>query len=126
MNTILRHFQMRPDLARKANWSVANLAKVCGVSVRTLDRHFLNDLGTTPREWLADQRQVLAKELLANGRSVKETAAQVAYRHAGNFSRKFKVQWEFSPSVASSFVCRSELSLSQNDTKWRKMNTYKT
>lgn len=90
VNTRLRHIQNWSELAKQAKWSVAQLARLCGVSARTLERHFLKELGKRPKKWLAEQRRLRAIELLKAGDSVKETAGNLGYRHAGHFSREFK------------------------------------
>jgi transcriptional regulator GlxA family with amidase domain len=106
MNTKLNHVRDWPMLAKQANWSVTRLTKLCCVSRRTLHRHFLKHLGLAPKDWLAEQRQQLAKELLQDGASVKETAAKLGYEHAETFSRNFKkrygpcpIKWQMSQNV---------------------------
>jgi len=99
MNTHLHHIQNWPKLAQEANWSAAALAKKCGVSVRTLHRHFLKQLGKNTKAWLAEQRQRHALELLSAGSSIKETASCLGYRQPTNFTRKFKKYWGVCPSL---------------------------
>jgi len=86
-------------LGQQANWSVTKLAKLCGVSARTLERYFIWKVGKIPKAWLIEQRQRRAMELLRSGCLVKETAAELGYRYAHHFSRAFKVYWGFSPST---------------------------
>lgn len=93
-------------LARQANWSVKTLAKICGVSVRALERHFKQHAVKTPKEWLSEQRQKSAFELLLNGNSVKETAGLLGYQHGHNFSREFKKFWGYSPTHKTSQTAR--------------------
>lgn len=90
MNTKLNYIHDWPCLARQANWSVARLARLTGVTQRALHRHFLGHMGQTPKGWLTSQRRRLAFELLRDGASVKETAARLGYKHAETFSRTFK------------------------------------
>jgi AraC-like DNA-binding protein len=101
MNTRLHHIQNWPEFAREANWSVAALAKKCGVSVRTLHRHFLKQMGKNTKSWLAEQRQHQAIELLHEGSSIKETAACLGYKQPTNFTRKYKNHWGICPSQQS-------------------------
>src|SRR5690348_14429037 len=89
MNTKLPYIQNWPKLAKQANWSCHRLAKLCGVSVRTLERHFLKIFNTTPKKWLAKEQHRIAVELLQDGSSVKETATLLGYKHASTFSREF-------------------------------------
>jgi transcriptional regulator GlxA family with amidase domain len=101
MNTKLNHNPDWSKLASEANWSVAKLAKQCGVSVRTLERHFLKEMGTNPKHWLAEQRQKQAMELLRDGSTVKETASQLGYRYPNHFSREYKGYWGHCPQKAN-------------------------
>lgn len=99
MNTRLNYVHNWLELAQEANWSAAGLAKMCDVSVRTLERYFLKNMSQTPKAWLAEQRQHRAVELLRKGSSVKETAASLGYKQATNFTRKFKNHWGSCPAV---------------------------
>ena len=99
MNTRLNHIQSWPELALETNWSAAILAKKCGVSVRTLHRHFLKLLGQNTKAWLAEQRQRPAHELLCDGSSIKETASCMGYKQPTNFTRKYKNHWGICPSL---------------------------
>jgi len=73
----------------------------CGVSVRTLHRHFLKHLGKNTKTWLAEQRQHNALELLCNGSSIKETATCLGYKQPNNFTRHYKSQTGICPSRQS-------------------------
>lgn len=86
------------ELADQANWNVSSLAKLCGVSVRTLQRHFPKEIGMSPKSWISQQRQKRAINLLAEHRSIKETADLLAYKHATHFSRGFKKHWGHPPA----------------------------
>ncbi len=77
------------ELARRANWSVSKLAKFCNVSVRTLERHFVEETGMTPKRWLVEQRHAEAANQMRAGATVKETAWKAGYRHASTFTREF-------------------------------------
>ena len=74
------------------------MAKLCGVSTRTLHRHCLKHLGTNTKTWLAEQRQRDAHELLCDGSSIKETAACLGYKQATNFTRQFKNHTGINPT----------------------------
>ena len=98
MNSKLNKIQNWPELAYQASWSVSGMAELCGVSVRTLERHFLKQFGKSPIEWLAEKRQNQARRMLNRGSSVKETAASLGYEHSTNFIRKFKKYWGRCPA----------------------------
>ena len=99
MNSRLLHIQNWPELAQQANWCVAALARLCGVSVKTLERHFHKNMGTTVKALLVEQRQHRAIELLRDGSSVKETASQLGYSYAHHFSREFKKHYGCCPTT---------------------------
>jgi AraC-like DNA-binding protein len=98
MNSKPNHIQNWPELAKQANWSASKLAKVCGVSVRTLERFFLTKMGKCPKAWLSEQRQHRAIELLQGGSSVKETAAFLDYKHPSHLTNAFKKQSGYCPT----------------------------
>lgn len=99
MNTKLNYVRNWAVLAYQTKWSVARLAKQCGVSGETLRQYFIKHLGQTPGVWLAEQRQRHALEMLRGGSSVKETAAHLGYKQQTNFTRKFKEHWGVCPSM---------------------------
>jgi len=113
MNTRLNHVQNWPDLAQKANWSVTTMAKDCGVSSRSLQRHFLKTFGKSPKTWLLEQRQKKAVEFLQRGSSVKEVSSKVGYQHVSAFSRQFKKIEGDSP--IGLFKAGMEMSRTDND-----------
>lgn len=98
MNARLAKIQDWPELARQVNWSVAKMAKQCGVSVRTLHRHFLDYMGKSTKAWLAEQRQHNAIELLCDGSSIKETATCLGYKQQGSLTRIYKKHFGICPS----------------------------
>ena len=91
--------------------SVAEMALVLGMSVRTLQRR-LHDRGTSYREVVTQARYSLARELLAGGSrrelearlagtrlSVKEIAYLTGYTEVANFSAAFKTLAGQSPAA---------------------------
>ena len=98
MNTKLNHVQDWQELAKQANWSVSRMAKLCNVSSRTLQRHFLKERQKTPKSWLVDERQKQAIAFLCAGTSVKVTAFRLGYKQPHHFSREFKLYWGVCPS----------------------------
>jgi transcriptional regulator GlxA family with amidase domain len=111
MNTKLNNTQNWLDLARRAGWSVSELAKFCEVSARTLERHFFKEMGKTPKKWLIEQRQKRARELLCYGYSVKVVASEVGYMHSSSFSREFKKLSGHSPSSTAKMPTKMSVQL---------------
>jgi AraC-like DNA-binding protein len=98
MNTKLNHIQNWPERAQAAKWCAATLAQNCGVSLRTLERYFLDEMGKSPKAWLSEQRQLRANELIQAGSSVKETAAHLDYKHPSHLTNGYKKQWGCCPT----------------------------
>jgi AraC-like DNA-binding protein len=76
--------------AHEAKYSVASLARGCGVSKRSLERFFVSAIGEPPCSWLRRMRMSRAVEFLRQGFSVKETADLLGYKYSTYFSRAFK------------------------------------
>jgi AraC-like DNA-binding protein len=116
MNAKLNHIAKWPELTGKARWSAYELAEKCGVSVRTLERYFLESQNKTPKHWLTERRQLQAHRLLSDGFSIKETASQLDYKYSHHFSREFKQHWGICPSqVNSSAAGTDRFNVSDND-----------
>lgn len=75
--------------AREAGYKPSQLAALCGVSVRQLERDCRRLFGCGPRQWLKQQRLARAREALLAKRHVGRAARALGYSHATNFSRDF-------------------------------------
>ncbi|HEY5298231.1 MAG TPA: helix-turn-helix transcriptional regulator [Verrucomicrobiae bacterium] len=106
MNTKLNNNPNWPELAKQGNWSVSKLAKLCNISSRTLERYFLKEKKVSPKAWLLKQRHEQADKLLQNGLSVKETAANLDYKHSTHFSRGYKDYGGCCPTDKSATIAR--------------------
>ncbi len=67
------------------------------VSVRQLQRYFLDEIGRTPKAWLNEQRMIAARKLLFEGQSVKAVAIQLGFKQASHFCREFKRSYRMTP-----------------------------
>ena len=103
-NSCLEHNQNWSERAREAQWSASALAKLCGITVRTLHRYFLKQMGVNPKIWLAEQRQKEAMNLLRDGSSIKETATALGYKEPGSFIRRCKNQMGICPSLPANTI----------------------
>lgn len=70
--------------------SLAVLCSQAGVSVRTIERIFRKDIGSSFETWRRQVRLMKAVELLTSGDSVKEVAFKVGYNHSSAFIEMFR------------------------------------
>ena len=69
---------------------IPELAESCGLSETHFRRLFKAHTGASPQEFMAALRIGRAKEMLGEGRSIKETAASLGFRDVFYFMRLFK------------------------------------
>lgn len=77
-------------LAQKAGYRANKLANLNGISLRQLERFFIEHFKRPPQEWLDELRLIKAALFLVSGRRVKEVAVQLGFRNVSHFSRKFE------------------------------------
>ena len=70
--------------------SLADLAEICGLSVRQLARSFRASRGISIGRHIADARIANAKRLLAGDHPVAEIAAKLGFSTPGNFATAFR------------------------------------
>jgi AraC-like DNA-binding protein len=79
---------MHGEIARE--WSVAELARLCGVSRSGFATRFKDVLGVGPIEYLMHWRMAVAKDELRRGtRSISEIALAVGFQSPSAFSTSF-------------------------------------
>lgn len=79
---------IRKNLHQKL--SIESIAKLAYVSKSNFFRMFKDELGTSPNDFILQERINKAKELLSNQNSIKETAYQTGFSDANYFTRVFK------------------------------------
>lgn len=84
-------------VAQSAEFNVASIASLCGLSQRQLQRIFKSELRCTPSRWLRELRCRLAKRLILQGYSSKAAAAELKYATNAHFCREFKKVFGVSP-----------------------------
>jgi AraC-like DNA-binding protein len=79
--------------------SVEQLSKKAYMSVSSFYREFKNEIGSSPNDYIIDERIKLAEKLLRQPNiSVKEACLQSGFNSFSYFSRIFKKRKNFSPS----------------------------
>jgi AraC-like DNA-binding protein len=82
-----------------ADWSVARLAHVAGMSRATFARHFPRRTGMTVGAFLAHIRLMVAADLLVDtGMTVAAVAVEVGYHSESAFSRAFRLATGSTPA----------------------------
>jgi len=77
----------------RANWTVADLASIAGMSRSAFSARFAETIGCAPIEYLARWRMALAKDALASGvKTLDRIAAEVGYESASAFSTAFRTR----------------------------------
>ena len=95
------------ELAARANYDARALARICGVSLRTVQRYFRKNYELSVREWLTCLRLGLAMKRLQEGAQVKEVAYEIGFKQVSSFSRAFKWRYGIPPSCISRPEARS-------------------
>lgn len=70
--------------------SIESIAKLAYVSKSNFFKMFKDELGTSPNDFILQERISKAKELLASSNSIKETAYQTGFSDTNYFTRVFK------------------------------------
>ena len=100
------------ELAQSAHYNAHELAKLCGISTRQLQRHFRFRFRCSPQSWLNYRRLLAAEGLLRSGDSVKKVAFDLGFKQPSHFCRQFKTRNKMTPSqfaVTQNVKCRSEI-----------------
>lgn len=77
--------------------AVSDFAAFCGLSETHFRRVFKSYTGRSPKDFIVSTRISRAKTMLAQGRSIKDTAIQLGYRDVFYFMRQFKEVTGLSP-----------------------------
>lgn len=77
-------------LAHKAEYRAQNLARSIKISLRQLERFFIEHFGRPPQEWLDELRLVKAAVLLVAGHRVKEVSGNLGFKDVSHFSKRFE------------------------------------
>lgn len=96
---LLEHWE---QLAGTARYDAKELARLCHLSVRQLERDFRRDLERSPQDWLNEQRIKAAQQLLLSRQPVKVVALDLGFKQASHFCRQFKSFNHLTPSQFAS------------------------
>lgn len=107
------------DLAKESNYDANQLARLCGISTRHLQRHFRKYFRRSPQNWLDECRMIEAQKLLIQGESVKKVAIDLGFKHPSHFCHQFKRRYKVTPTQfavaqATNVADTQQMSLSIN------------
>ncbi|QEE27253.1 AraC family transcriptional regulator [Terriglobus albidus] len=89
---------MHSQVAQK--WTVARLARLCGVSRSTFATHFQRIVGVGPIDYLQRWRIALAKDALCRGQqTIGEVAVSIGFKSSSAFSTAFSKAVGCSPRM---------------------------
>src|SRR5947207_4866435 len=83
-------------------WRVAELAALCGIAPRTLQKHFRQFVGRAPLAFLHALRLDRARQELLRGSqhaSITEIATRFGFAHLGRFAIQYRRRYGESPSA---------------------------
>ena len=88
----------------EATWTIPDLARAVGVTVRALELGFRKELGKTPREFVREQRLLRAHDELmrghpGDGTTVTGVASRWGFWHAGRFAARYIGQFGVRPAT---------------------------
>jgi AraC-like DNA-binding protein len=94
-------------LARQSEYRPAMMARLCGVSLRTLQRHFRDKHDLCVGSWMRSVRLDEAFNRIKAGEPIKVVALELGYKQLSHFSRAFKQAYGAAPTHLTGRVPRS-------------------
>ena len=89
------------NLAVEAKFCPHQLAALCNVSLRTLQRRFDEEYGMPVGQWMRNYRISQAYGRITGGEMVKAVAYDLGFKQLSHFSRVFKEMYGVAPTLAS-------------------------
>jgi transcriptional regulator GlxA family with amidase domain len=84
--------------AQASGFNAETFARLCGITTRQLRRHVRRTFGRSAQDWLDEQRMIAAGHRLKETPCVKTVAADLGFKQASHFSRKFKEHYGLPPT----------------------------
>jgi AraC-like DNA-binding protein len=85
------------SLARRHGYRVCEMCAELGCCERYLHATFVRDIGLSPKMWLRQERMVVARRLLRDGRRADVVAEELGFSTLNNFRREFREVYGLSP-----------------------------
>ena len=84
-------------LALRCGYRIGHLCVELGCSERYLHEVFTRDIGLSPKEWMRQERMVVARRMLAGGKSPDEVAESLGFAVRSTFRREFVLFYQVRP-----------------------------
>lgn len=84
-------------LSLRNGYRVGELCAELECGRRYLYEVFERDIGLTPKEWMRQERMVVARRMLTGGRSPDEVAEMLGFSSKNNFRREFLAHYRIGP-----------------------------
>ena len=84
-------------LALRCGYRISEICAELGCSDRYLREVFMRDIGLSPKEWMRQERMVVARRMLAGGRSPDEVAECLGFAVRSTFRREFVQFYQVRP-----------------------------
>jgi len=86
-------------LAKQASFKPGQMAALCSISLRHLERFFAEHFHKAPGDWARELKFQLARELIFRGFSNKAVVAQLSFASEPHFCHEFKKFYGVSPQT---------------------------
>jgi transcriptional regulator GlxA family with amidase domain len=110
------------QLARDAKFRPADMAALCSISLRQLERFFAHHRQQTVRAWARTLRCRAARDLISQGWSNAAVAHELGFGNESHLCHEFKEFYAaspqtFAPTYRQPVKCRASTILSRLDNK---------
>ncbi len=85
------------ELSFRNGYRVEAICQEIGCGIRYFHFVFLRDIGLPPKRWMRYERMVVARRMLAGGRTPDEVAERVGFASTNNFNREFAAIYRMTP-----------------------------
>ena len=112
MKERLERIENWEKLAVDAGFRPEDMAALCPISLRQLQRFFGAHFKQTPGQWARDLRCRLARQLIASGWSNRAVSTELGFGNESHLCHEFKRFYGVSPQTFSPYYGRTEPSAS--------------
>ena len=85
------------QVAREAKFRPGDMAALCSMSLRHLERLFSEHFQQTPKRWTRELRSDLARQLITLGWTNKAVAKELGFANPSHLCREFKELYGLRP-----------------------------